>query len=132
MADPTLELRRVGRLCASLESDAELKDEIERGGFPGRGWTELADAIRAGSSRELTALLDAIEDAAGAAGLDGVTHPTREFRPLPGNGRVREITGLRCPHPRRCGRVEPAAEPDGSRRCAVTGDPLAWISVDSR
>jgi len=133
MPDLTLQLRRVGRLCASLESDAELRDEIERAGFASRGWTELADAIRTGSPRDLTALLDAIEDAAGAAGLDGITHPTREFRPLPnGLPEFRAVTGWRCPHPHRCGRVELAAEPTDSHRCAVTGDSLTWISVDSR
>ncbi|SEP46978.1 hypothetical protein [Amycolatopsis saalfeldensis] len=130
MPDLTPQLRRVGRLCASLESDDELRAEIERGGFPGRGWAELADAIRAGSPRELTTLLDAIEEAAGEADLDGVTDPTREFRPLPNGSApvVRAVTGWRCPLPHRCGRVELA----GSPRCAVTGDALTWISVDSR
>ncbi|WP_329072447.1 hypothetical protein [Amycolatopsis sp. NBC_01480] len=129
MPDLTPQLRRVGVLCAGLESDPGLRAEIESGGFPGRGWAELADAIRAGAPRELAALLDAIDEAAGETGLDGVTDPTREFRPLPDGGPgVRTVTGWRCPQPHRCGRVEL----EGSPQCAVTGDALAWISVDSR
>jgi hypothetical protein len=137
MPDLTPQLRRVGRLCASLESDTNLRTEIEGAGFPSRGWAELAYAIRAGSPHGLAAVLDAIEEAAGEAGLDGVTDPTREFRPLP-NGvppsvpGFRTVTGWRCPQLHRCGRVELAAEPTGSPRCAVTGDSLTWISVDSR
>jgi len=133
MEDLTPVLRRVGQLCASLESDAELRDEIERAGFSSRNWADLADAIRIGSPDALTALLDAVEDAAVAAGLDGITYPTREFRPL-SNGlpRFQTISGWRCPHVHRCGRVYPTADSTGTRTCAVTGDALNWISVDIR
>jgi hypothetical protein len=132
MEDVTPILRRVGRLCESLESDAELRDEIEGAGFPSRGWEDLADAIRAGSAEALAKLLDAVEDAAAAAGLDGITYPNREFRPLPGDlPEFRTISGWRCPHRHRCGRVHSATDSAGLRECAVTGDALTWISVDS-
>jgi hypothetical protein len=131
MRDSTPVLRRVGQLCASLESDAELRDTIEHAGFQRRGWNDLADAIRTGSPHKLTILLDAVEEAAAKAGLDGVTYPTREFRPIPSGPGVRTISGWRCPHAHQCGRVHPSTDPTGIRRCAVTGDALAWISVDS-
>ena len=133
MENLTPVLRRIGQLCASLESDSELTEEIERAGFSSRGWADLADAIRTGSPDALTALLDAVEDAAAAAGLDGITYPTREFRPLPnGLPDVPTVSGWRCPHAHRCGRVHPAADPSGTPTCAVTGDPLRRISVDIR
>ena len=133
MQDPTPILRRVGQLCQSLESDAELREEIELNGFPRRSWDELTTAIRAGSVATLVALLDAIEQAAAKAGLDGVTYPTREYRQLPGGlPEFRTVSGWRCPHAQRCGRAQPAADPSPIRSCAVTGDELTWISVDSR
>ncbi|MFG3200405.1 hypothetical protein [Streptomyces sp. NPDC048192] len=134
MEDLTAVLRRVGLLCANLESDAELRDTIECAGFTGRGWADLADAIRTGSPDALRTLLDAVEDAAEAAGLDGITYPKREFRPLPNvsPAGIRTVSGWRCPHAHRCGRVHSTADPTDTRTCAVTGDPLAWISVDIR
>jgi len=133
MEDLTPVLRRVGQLCATLESDAELRDELELAGFPGEGWDKLAEAVQAGAPQPVLALLDAVEAAAAAAGVDGVTHPTREFRPLPGGlPEFRTITGWRCPHVHRCGRVHPATDPSDVQTCAVTGDPLTWISLDSR
>lgn len=133
MEDLTPVLRRVGQLCVTLESDTELRDELELAGFPDEGWDELAEAVKAGSSQQMIALLDAVEGAAVAAGVDGVTHPTREFRPLPGGlPEFRAITGWRCPHTHRCGRVHPATDSGDVQTCAVTGDPLTWISVDSR
>jgi hypothetical protein len=133
MTDLTPVLRRVRELCAGLESDAELRADIERAGFPHRGWAQLAEAIRAGSADALTALLDAVEDAATATGLDSITYPTREYRPL-SNGwpQFSTVSGWRCPHAHRCGRVEPATESTEPRRCAVTGEPLAWVSVEVR
>jgi len=136
MQDFTPILRRVSQLCESLETDAELREEIERAGFPSGNWENLAAAIRTGSADTLTALLDAVEDAAADAGLDGITHPHREYRPLPGSlpgplPEFRTVSGWRCPHPRRCGRVYPTADASSVRRCAVTGDALTWISVDS-
>lgn len=131
MDDLTPALRRVGQLCAGLEADAGLRDDIERAGLPSGGWTDLADALRTGSVDALTALLDAVEDAAEAAGLDGVTYPTREYRPLPGGlPGFQTVSGWRCPHARRCGRVHPTADAAATRTCAVTGDPLSWVSVD--
>jgi hypothetical protein len=132
MQDLTPILRRVGQLCASLESDAELRGEIESAGFAHWDWDHLADAIRTGSPHALTALLDAIEEAAVAAGLDGITYPTREFRPLPnGLPEFRAVSGWRCPHPHRCGRVYSATDSTATHICAVTGDVLTRISVDS-
>ncbi|HEY9328258.1 MAG TPA: hypothetical protein VIS09_08490 [Streptomyces sp.] len=123
-------LRRVSQLCESLETDAELREEIERAGFPSAGWADLAAAIRTGSADTLTALLDAVEDAAADAGLDGITHPHREYIPLDVSG-FGSVSGWRCPHLPRCGRVHPTADASPVRRCAVTGDALTWISVDS-
>ncbi|MFB7270723.1 hypothetical protein [Streptomyces sp. NPDC056244] len=131
MQDLTPILRRVSQLCESLETDAELREEIERAGFPSNKWEDLAAAIRTGSADTLTALLDAVEDAAADAGLDGITHPHREYRPLEGQEGFRPVSGWRCPHPHRCGRVYPTADASSVRRCAVTGDALTWISVDS-
>jgi hypothetical protein len=132
MQDFTPVLRRIGQLCASLESDAELRDDIERAGFSNDGWADLAEAIRTGSPDAVAALLDAVENAAAKAGLDGVTYPTRDFHPLPDSSPgFRTVSGWRCPHPRRCGRVHLAANPGDIRRCAVTGDTLTWISADS-
>ncbi|MFI5631891.1 hypothetical protein ACIA8E_21465 [Streptomyces sp. NPDC051664] len=136
MPDLTPILRRVSQLCESLESDADLREEIERAGFPSENWEELAAAIRAGSADALTDLLDAVEDAAADAGLDGVTGPNREYKPLPsdrpdGLGGFRTVSGWRCPHPYRCGRAYAAVDPSPIRRCAVTGDALTWISVES-
>ena len=130
MQDFTPILRRVSQLCESLETDAELREEIERAGFPSGNWEDLAAAIRTGSADMLTALLDAVEDAAADAGLDGITHPHREYRPLDFDG-FRPVSGWRCPHPHRCGRVHATDDASSVRRCAVTGDALTWISVDS-
>lgn len=132
MQDPTPIRRRAGQLCQSLESDAELREEIELAGFPSHSWDELAAAIRTGSAATLAALLDAVEQAAAQAGLDGVTYPTREYRQLPGGlPEFRTVSGWRCPHAQRCARVHPAANPSPVRNCAATGDELTWISVDS-
>ncbi|MFI6897415.1 hypothetical protein ACIBM4_25215 [Streptomyces sp. NPDC050256] len=123
-------LRRVSQLCESLETDAELREEIERAGFPSGRWEDLAAAIRTGSADTLTALLDDVEDAAADAGLDGITHPHREYIPLDVSG-FGTVSGWRCPHLHRCGRVHPTSDATSVRRCAVTGDALTWISVDS-
>lgn len=131
MQDFTPILRRVGQLCESLEADAELREEIERAGFPSGNWEDLAAAIRAGSADTLTVLLDAVEEAAADAGLDGITHPHREYRPLDEVLPIRKVSGWRCPHSHRCGRVHATADASPVRRCAVTGDALTWISVDS-
>jgi hypothetical protein len=132
MQDLTAVLRRAGQLCASLVSDAELKRVLDQAGFNARNWAKLSHAITTGSVQQLTALLDAVEEAAANAGLDGVTYPTREFRPLPpGLPGVRTISGWRCPHAHRCGRAHPAADQRDAPRCAVTGDTLSWFSVDS-
>jgi hypothetical protein len=133
MQDATPVLRRCGQLCASLDSDTELRDELEHAGFSGRHWDELADAIRTGSPHAMSALLDQAEQAAAAAGIDGVTYPTREYRSLPNDPpEYRTISGWRCPHQNRCGRVQPSDDPADVQRCAITGDTLTWISVDSR
>jgi hypothetical protein len=124
--------RRVAQLCASLESDAELRGEIERGGFSGRQWQELADEIRGGSAANLAVQLNAVETAAVSVGLDGVTSSTRAYSPLErgGHGFI-EVTGWLCPHRQSCGRAELAAVPADTRRCALTGDPMTWASVTS-
>ena len=132
MQDPTPILRRAGQLCQSLESDPELREELEREGkLPSHSWDELAAAIRTGSVATLVTLLDAIERAAADAGLDGVTYPTREYHELPPTPQYRNISGWRCPHAQRCGRVHPAADRSAVRTCAATGDELTWISVES-
>lgn len=132
MQDIALALRRVTRLCTGLGSDATLRDELLRAGFSKRDWTRLVDAVRRGESDSLIPLLDAVEDAATAAGLDGVTVTTRQYQPLPGNSPgVRTVSGWRCPHPRRCERLHAGADPSDAPRCGLTGDSLAWVSVTS-
>jgi hypothetical protein len=127
-----LALRRVTRLCSGLDVDATLRDELRRAGFSKRNWARLVDAVRRGESGSLLPLLDAVEAAATAAGLDGVTVATRQYQPLPGNSPgVRTVSGWRCPHPRRCERVAAGADPGDPPRCALTNDPLAWVSVTS-
>ncbi|MET7645860.1 hypothetical protein ABZS83_19945 [Streptomyces sp. NPDC005426] len=132
MDDLTPAQQRIAHLCTSLESDETLRAELEQAGFSAEDWAALVATVRTGAAWDVTSLLDALEEAAAAAGLDGVTSPTRDFRLLPVHSPgMRTVSGWRCPHARPCGRVEAGAAPQPERRCELTGDPLAWVSVTS-
>jgi hypothetical protein len=125
-------MRRIGRLCATLESDPTIRDLLIESGVSGDTWIRIVDAARRGESAELVPLLDELEEAAASASLDGVTDTTREYQPLsPRQPGLRTVDGWRCPHARPCGRAEVGADPRIERRCELTGDPLAWASVTS-
>ncbi|MGP3962748.1 hypothetical protein ACTWPT_42825 [Nonomuraea sp. 3N208] len=124
---------RVAILCAHLDHDPGVRKALDEGGLPAARWDELIGAVRVGAALDaLAPLLDAMDAAAAAAGLDGVTTGTRRFEPLPAAvAGVREVHAWRCPHARPCGRVEPGG--DGRPPvCALTTDPLAAVKVISR
>jgi hypothetical protein len=129
--DLPMVLRRVARLCTSLAKNESLRHELQQAGFPAEEWESLADAIHdTADSQRLTPLLDAIEDAAAKTGLDGLTSPVRQFEPLPApSSGYRTVSGWRCPHPRRCGRVDLDAKV--APVCALTQDPLTQVTVTS-
>lgn len=124
-------LRRVNHLCDSLDSDATLRAELDRAGFSEHDWTRLVSAVRGGELDDVTELLDAIDNVAVEIGIDGVTWVDREYRILPTPAQPRTISGWRCPHPQSCGRVRMGTDPAAAPHCALTGDPLAWVSVTS-
>jgi hypothetical protein len=123
---------RVAVLCARLDRDPETWTVLDEGGMTSAQWDALVDAVRAGAAIEvLVPLLDAVEDAAAAAGVDGVTTTVRQYEPLPGStAGVRAVRGWRCPHTKPCGRVEPdrGHQPP---TCALTADPLTPVRVVS-
>jgi len=125
-------IRRIGRLCVSLEADPTLRGLLTESGVSGSTWARIVEAVRQGESDKLIPLLEELEDAAANASLDGVTGMTREYQPLPGSSPgLRTVSGWRCPHMQPCGRAEVGADPRIERRCELTGDPLAWASVTS-
>ncbi|MEU8232256.1 hypothetical protein AB0C12_21950 [Actinoplanes sp. NPDC048967] len=126
-------MTRLAALCANLDLDPRLREALDDGGLTGTQWDALVAVVRAGRPDDavVVALLDAVEDAAGSAGLDGISTGPRGFEPLPGGtAGTRAVHGWRCPHPRPCGR----GEPDRAGRapaCALTGDPLAPVRIVS-
>ncbi|MCP3803505.1 hypothetical protein NLX83_29965 [Allokutzneria sp. A3M-2-11 16] len=122
---------RLGRLCLNLARDPGLSAVLDDAGLPAEHWDALADAVRAGADPDaLTRVLDAVEEAAAAAGIDGLTSTDRRFQPLPGAASgVRVAHGWRCPHAHPCGRVEVRA--DGAPECSLTADPLTPVKVVS-
>lgn len=123
---------RIAALCVHLDREPQLREALDDGGLTASRWEEIVGAVRAGAALEVLApLLDAVDDAAAAAGLDGVTSGPRRFEPLPdGTAGFRAVHGWRCPHPRPCGRGEPARG-DQQPACAVTGDPLQPVRIVS-
>jgi len=127
-------LQRLGNLCSFLQEDDDLRDVLENEGrLPADTWRRLAEAAGQGEARSLLPLLDAVDAAGRAAQLDGVTYTTREYKPPPGPGpwRPRTVTGWRCPHQVKCGRVELATDQRIDHQCMLTGDPMTWVSVSS-
>jgi hypothetical protein len=125
-------LRRIAQLCANLKADSTLRAELRNSGVSERDWMRLAEAMRRGELGNVIPMLDAVESAAAAAGIDGVTFPTRQYQPLPGSSPgFRTVSGWRCPHTLPCGRVGVGADRRTERWCALTGDRLAWASVAS-
>jgi hypothetical protein len=125
-------MTRVAALCANLDLDPRLREALDDGGLTDTEWDALVAAVRAGRpGDDIVSLLDAVEEAAGSAGLDGISTGPRGFEPLPGGtAGTRAVRGWRCPHPRPCGRGEPDR---GGRApaCALTGDPLAPVRIVS-
>jgi hypothetical protein len=123
---------RVAALCTYLDHDPDVRKALDEGGLTAARWDELVDAVRTGAAPDVLApLLDVVEDAAAAAGLDGVTTGTRRFESLPGStAGFRVNHGWRCPHAHPCGRVEPDGG-DQPRACALTADPLTPVKVVS-
>ncbi|MER5853155.1 hypothetical protein ABT126_40970 [Streptomyces sp. NPDC002012] len=126
-------VRRIARLCVNLEADSTLRAELIDAGLSESTWARIVEAVRQGEADSLIPVLEELEAAAESAGLDGVTVTSRVYQPLPGNGDppVRTVSGWRCPHARPCGRADVGADPRTERRCALSGDPLAWASVTS-
>jgi hypothetical protein len=120
---------RLAVLCGQLDLDAQVREALAEGGLSPAQWDELVAAVRAGTASD--ELLDTVEEAAQAAGLDGVTTGTRQFEPLPGGtAGFRAVPGWRCPHPRPCGRGVSRHGQDPPA-CALTGDPLSPVRVVS-
>ncbi|TDD86693.1 hypothetical protein E1293_09280 [Actinomadura darangshiensis] len=121
---------RVAALCEHLDHDPDLLEALDE--LPADRWDELVEAVRSGAAADvLVPLLDAVDGAAAAAGLDGLTTGTRRYEPLPGGtAGVRAVRGWRCPHPHPCGRVGSGGG-DGTPGCALTSDPLAPVKVVS-
>lgn len=124
-------MRQVGRLCAGLEADSGLRKLLEEAGLSGDFWARITEAVRQGEVKELTSLLEELEDVAAAADIDGLTVGTREYKRLPPMPSVWTVAGWRCPHPQPCGRAEVGADRGTERRCELTGDLLEWVSVTS-
>ncbi|MFD7780017.1 MULTISPECIES: hypothetical protein [Streptomyces] len=125
-------LQRLGNLCTYLQADDDLREVLESDGrLLVDTWTGLAEATGQDDPGGLLPLLDAVDAAGRAAGLDGVTYTTREYRPGPFPPGPREVTGWRCPHRVACGRVELSADQSVERRCMLTGDAMTWASVSS-
>ncbi|GAA1895250.1 hypothetical protein GCM10009753_25200 [Streptantibioticus ferralitis] len=124
-------LERVEQLCLSMASDPSLQAALHDAGFNRTQWELLVGAVRHGSDPEaLTPLLDAIEEAAAALGVDGLTTTDRQFQPLPdATAGVRTTHRWRCPHPRPCSRVEPGSST--TPVCPLTQDPLTPVTVVS-
>jgi hypothetical protein len=129
--DLSIVLRRITRLCSSLDQHPDLRAELQNAGFPAGEWESLAEVIREGPDvQRLIPLLDAVEDAAIKAGLDGLTTPVRQFQPPPSpSSGYRTVGGWRCPHARRCGRVITDADPKVVPVCALTRDSLTLVTV---
>jgi hypothetical protein len=103
---------------------------LEEAGLSEDFWVRIADAMRQGKIDELTSLLEELEGMAAAAGLDGVTVETREYKRSVFPASV-TVAGWRCPYSRPCGRAEVDADRGTERRCELTGDLLKWVSVTS-
>ena len=123
---------RIGRLCASLARDPELRTALNDVGLPPAHWDTLVEAVYDGADPDvLTLVLDAIEEAAAAAGVDAITSGNRTFQPLPAAAPgFRTTHGWRCPHPHPCGRAE-VRPGSGTPTCSLTADPLTLVKVVS-
>ena len=125
-------VRRIGRLCAALEADSDLRDDLDRSGIAHDFWVRIVEAVRRGATEQLPGLLNELEKAAADGELDGITTETREYKPLPPfSPGVRTVGGWRCPHTRPCGRVAIRPDQPVAPRCELTGDSLAWVHVTS-
>lgn len=98
--------------------------------FEEAGAGELLDTFNALILREnahpdeLSAALDAIDEALASIGLHGLTRPNRSWSPLPGvRQRVPEVFCYVCPL-KRCDRVET----EGAR-CSFAGQPLERVRL---
>jgi len=125
-------VERVGHLCLNLANDPSLRSALAGAGLDSTQWETLVDAVRHGAgSAELTPVLDAVEDAAAAAGVDGVTTGDRRFEPLPdASPGFRATRGWRCPHPDPCGHVR-ISRVRAAPVCPLTTDPLTLVKVVS-
>jgi hypothetical protein len=122
---------RVGWLCRSLARDPGLRSVLDDAGVPARLWDTLVDAVRDGPGPETLTALDAMEDAAAAAGIDGITSGTRRFQALPDAAPgFRTARAWRCPHAHPCGRVE-VGPLTATPACSLTAEPLVPVKVVS-
>jgi hypothetical protein len=123
---------RVGRLCLSLVRDRFLRVVLTEAGVTTAQWESLAEAVRSGAGPEtLAPLLDALEETAAAAGVDGITTGGRSFQPLPDAAvGFRTVRGWRCPHPHPCDRVQLSRD-RAALLCPLTADPLTPVRVVS-
>lgn len=128
-----LVLERVAQLCASLGSDPGLRAMLIDHGVTEAHWETLLTAVRDGvDPPALTRVLDAVEQAAAAAGIDGLTTADRRYERLPDAGPgPRTVHGWsQCPHSHPCGRVHHA---DGGTPavCSLSGVALTPVTVIS-
>ncbi|KUJ33576.1 hypothetical protein ADL25_44685 [Streptomyces sp. NRRL F-5122] len=114
-----------------MAGDPGLQAVLHGAGFTRTQWESLVGAVRDGGDPALlTELLDAVEEAAAAVGVDGITSTDRQFQPLPDvTAGVRTAHVWRCPHPRPCGRFEPGST--ATPVCPLTQDPLTPVTVIS-
>jgi hypothetical protein len=122
---------RLNQLCLSMAGDPGLRAMLADAGVTVGQWEALFTAVRDGTDVEaLTPLLDAVDEAAAAAGIDGVTTGDRRFQPLPEAAGFRTAYGWLCPHPHPCGRVQPS-DHGTPPMCPLTSDPLTPVAVVS-
>lgn len=116
---------RMERLCRERGRNDDLADILEEAGAE-----ELLDTFvtlltrESAGPGELSAALDAIDEALASVGLHGLTRPNRSWSPLPGvHARDPAIFCYVCPL-KRCDRVEP----EGAR-CSLAGRPLVRLRL---
>ena len=118
---------RIRRLCvelgrgelAEIVGQADAEPVLDR--LLGMLTAETADPA------EVAAALDALDEAAVRAGIDGLTTGARGYRPVTWPVGAPQY-GWVCPQ-RRCSRAETEPADGGGYVCAITGAPLTRIRL---
>jgi hypothetical protein len=118
---------RIGRLCVEL-GRGELAGIIGQAGAQPL-LERLVRMLTAETAdpAEVAAALDALDEAAARAGIDGLTTGSRAYRPVTWPVGAPQY-GWVCPQ-RRCGRAETEPSDGDDYVCAITGAPLTRIRL---